>query len=1199
MFLRSLTIRGFKSFANKSVLRFEPGITVIVGPNGSGKSNITDAVLWVLGEQSARTLRGVSMEDVIFAGSASKQALGTAEVSLSLDNSEGRIPIDFSEVTISRRLFRSGESEYMINRTPCRLIDIHEMLSDTGLGREMYSVISQGRLDDILNSKPRDRRQLLEEAAGVLKHKKRKERALRKLASMDTNLARGKDVLREVGRQLAPLRKQADQALQFNRLTTELKEAQVAGAVTGLRRLRSNWERLAGEQEAKATLAEQLKTELAAVQTGVAELESELEAKGILAGDIGEYRRHLEGLLERVNSGLLLLEEKGKNLVAKLSEFRQALHRFEARIKARTEEVESLTVEKQGIEGQLAGLYQELGEARREAEAVKKETRLAAQATFDSQARLSAERDMAAKVAAEINQANAGIESTEEKIAFLKEQLSAVGEKAAALEADKTTVAKEQAELARELPGLREELAAVKRDIDRLIEAKAAKASQSEKSAEEWREAQATRAALEALSAQADVDYSWIEGHRNELPELVGKLADGVSVQAKYEKAIEAVFGLDVNALVAKNLAEAITAYQTIRSKGGLPARILAADGPVKRAKGPDGLIWAPDVIKAADFAAPAVERLMANVWITDDMSAFLRSEVAVPEGGVVVDTNGDYIDSRGLIARQPSAREVLGSLATKRELTDALRRETELSRRHRALTDELAVITGELEEKQQAALAATAETQKLDGRIMTMALRVQGLDKELTGLAGQTVALIDSVSERERQADQDGKRVSALLERLAGLERGLGAFEASVKEKQDGFTSKTEAEKGVAARLSEAQIAMASLTERQTHLKSRLISAEEDLRQAVEALTEERKAIAATEELRLRIEPVHDLYTGLRLAAESWAERLGDKAGAEQTGAAAMREDLRARHQRTRDIATDLDLTNEALRAAEVAKAQVEVEVSQITKHLVDELHVALETALSMDDKGVAPEVYKEKEERLRGELSRLGPINQIAADEFAKLEERHQFLGKQIDDLTRSQKALQKVIDAIDKKIKARFQITFDEVNSHFAQVFSELFSGGTARLILVDGDTEDSEPGVDVEAQPHGKRLQSLSLLSGGERSLVGLALLFALYYARPSPFYILDEVEAALDDLNLQRFIRLLHKLKAQTQFLIITHQRRTMEIADSIYGVSMQADGISKVLSQKLTPEEVEDEKRAEAELVATAVGQPERVQGQS
>ncbi|MDP1808901.1 MAG: chromosome segregation protein SMC [Actinomycetota bacterium] len=1196
MYLRSVTIRGFKSFANKSVLRFEPGTTVIVGPNGSGKSNITDAVLWALGEQSARNLRGSSMEDVIFAGSTSKQALGTAEVAITLDNSDGAIPIDFSEVTISRRLYRSGESEYALNRTPCRLIDIHEILSDTGLGREMYSVISQGRLDDILNSKPSERRQLLEEAAGVLKHKRRKERALRKLVAMDNNMARGKDILREVGRQLAPLRKQADQATQFSRLSRELKEVQVAAAVAKLRVLRSSWEELARELAAKNKVADELKQELEHSQSGVTEMENELEAKGFLAGDISEYRRRLEGLQERINSGLLLLEEKGKNLIAKLSEFRQTVHRLDSRTKQRTKEITALSSEKAGLESQLGELYHTLGEARREAETAKKAAKQAAHDLAGAEGRLSAQRGHVAKEAGEMNHLSSIIESTREKLAFLQEQKTAITEKQAALERDKQVIADEHGSVSADMPRLKLKLEQIKRRVDRLIESKADKDRAVEASATEYRESQATIAALEALSVKAQADYSWLD-RQEELPKMAGKVADLITVQKKYEKAIEVALGLDVHALVATDLATAIAAYRRIRREGEKPARLIAG-GALKASAGPPGLTAALDVIDCPEGVRAAITGLLAKVWITDDMAAFLESRYRLPDGGLVVDSGGDYVDSRGLIARQPTAKDMIGSLASKRELTELHKQARGFAAALDSHRQELSDINAELDEKQLAALAATAEMQKSDGRIMTLALRLQGLDKEIAGLGVEHTEISSRMAAKEKAFEEDIDRLRLLKQELQKNESGLGGFDGELKAKKEALTARMDAEKEVAVRLSQAQVSMASLTERQTHIKSRLIAAEDDLSQATQALTQQHRMISATEELRLRIQPVHDLYTALRLQAEVWAGRLEETAHAERAGAAAMREELRARHQRGRDVSADLELTNETLKEKEVAKAQVETEVNQITRYLVEDLEVALETALVTEDKTVAGDVWQRKEEQLRTELSRLGPINQVAAAEFSRLEERHEFLGRQIDDLTRSKKALQKVVDAIENKIHAKFLITFDEVNTNFNRVFNELFPGGTARLALVEDEQDGGEPGVEVEAQPHGKRLQSLSLLSGGERSLVGLAILFALFYTRPSPFYILDEVEAALDDVNLQRFINLMKKLKNETQFLIVTHQRRTMETADCVYGVSMQADGISKIISQKLAPEDISDEQKSEAELVGTAVGQPDQIQEQ-
>lgn len=1199
MYLRSLSIRGFKSFANKAVLKFEPGTTVIVGPNGSGKSNITDAVLWVLGEQSARNLRGSSMEDVIFAGSASKNALGTAEVSVTLDNSDGAIPIDFSEVTISRRLYRSGESEYALNRTPCRLIDIHEILSDTGLGREMYSVISQGRLDDILNSKPNERRRLLEEAAGVLKHKRRKERALKKLISMDTNMARGKDILREVGRQLAPLQKQADQANQHNRISKELKDVRVAMAVAKLRVLRADWQALTKEQEAKKGLAEKVRAEFDEIKNSVTGLENELEAKGFLTDDIGEYRRRLEGLQERINSGLLLLEEKGKNLISKLSEFRQAIYQLDSKMKQHQDEIGALNVEKSDLESRLTDLYKSLGDVRSEAERAKKDAKQAAHDLAEAEERINGERSRVSKTAGEIDRINSIIEATKEKSAFLSEQRAAIAEKKQVFEKNKEATAAEHSSVLEDLPRLNNEIYLAKQQTERLVESKAKKEKAIEAAATEYRECQATIAALEALNVKDKAEYSWIDEQMDDFPKIYGTVTNLITVQTKYEQAVEVALGLNAHALVTADKAAAIAAYRLVRKKGDKAARLAGclrqeAEGGRQDVE-IDGLIPATSVVECPEFAKAAVSGLLAGVFIVDDLSAFLSSDHQAPEGGMVVDITGDFIDGRGLLARQPSAENMLGSLASKRELAELSERAAELAKAVESDRNELAEINRELNEKQHAALAATAEMQKSDGRAVALALRIKQTTKEIEFLAGEDGDIANRIASGEKKIEEDIAELQLLREQLTHGESGLGETGDDLAAKKEALAVKIDAEKEVAARLSSVQVSMAALTERQTHIKGRFIAVQDDLKQATDALAQQQRMIAATEELRRRIEPVHNLYSELRFQAEGWAKRLESKAHAEQAGAAAMRENLRKQHQKERDLGIDLDLINEALKSNEVTIAQVESEVNQVTRYLVEDLETALETALAAEDNGTDFNVWQKKEEQLRTQLSRLGPINQIAADEFLRLEERHEFLCKQIDDLTRSKKALQKVVDAIEKKIDAKFRITFDEVNDNFNKVFSELFPGGSARLVLVGDEGDGEEQGVEIEAQPHGKRLQSLSLLSGGERSLVGLAVLFALFYARPSPFYILDEVEAALDDLNLQRFINLMKKLKNETQFLVVTHQRRTMETADCVYGVSMQADGISKIISQKLAQEEVESERESKEKLVATASGQPGQI----
>ncbi|TLM68093.1 MAG: chromosome segregation protein SMC, partial [Actinobacteria bacterium] len=420
MYLKSLTLKGFKSFADRTHLTLEPGACVIVGPNGSGKSNISDAILWVLGEQSARALRGNVMEDVIFAGSSGRQAVGVAEVDMVLDNSDGTVPLDFSEVTITRRMYRSGESEYLLNQTPSRLMDVHDLLHDSGLGRDTHSIISQGRLEEVLNSRPEDRRSLIEEAAGVLKHKKRKERAIRKLAAMDAHLTRAKDVLAEIDRQLRPLERQAGRAVQHSKLVEELRSLEVALAVEDLRALEADWDLVVkGEKEAEADI-ELARYRLTEREKELGKFQALLEEKGLFVGDLGEQRRRLQSVLERLNSGLLLLEEKGKNLVERLSELRQKVHYAETRITARRAELDRLAEDRADADGRLAGFYQQLADVRREAEGARKERTAADEALAETQStarRVRKELDDARTAIAELDRALSAFRLEEQLLA--------------------------------------------------------------------------------------------------------------------------------------------------------------------------------------------------------------------------------------------------------------------------------------------------------------------------------------------------------------------------------------------------------------------------------------------------------------------------------------------------------------------------------------------------------------------------------------------------------------------------------------------------------------------------------------------------------------------------------------------------------------------------------------------------------------
>ncbi len=1198
MYLRSLSIKGFKSFANKTTLRFEPGISVIVGPNGSGKSNITDAVLWVFGEQRARNLRGLSMEDVIFAGSASKQALGAAEVVINLNNADGSIPIDYSEVTVSRRLFRSGDSEYKLNQTSCRLLDIQEILSDTGLGREMYSVISQGKLDDVLNCRPIERRRLLEEAAGVLKHKRRKDRALRKLVSMETNLARGKDLLREINRQLAPLQKQADQAGRYNKLSKELKKVQIVVAVSKLRELRLDWDLLNEETQNKTQTAQKLKAAIDEMHKNVSEQEKEIEEKGFLAGDVGEYRRRLEGLQERINSGLLLLEEKGKNLIAKLSEFRQSIYKHESIVQKHTAELERLNEQRCQLDDELSKEYHKLGESRLAAEIAKKNSKRAVAELNEVGSGVEVARTHASRASGEKNRFESHKESAEEELSFLHEQVEAMDENILVLEAELGKIRKDKEDISAQMPQLSREITRAQLYVTKTEGLQSSKEKEIHDCEDQLRGAHATISAIGAVRENVEPDISWKQEPSKEIPAIAGRVADLITTEKKYERAIEMALGMDINAFVPRDPDQAKDVFAMMNDKASRSFRLLARSASAKKSGSRQGLKSAIDVVTCPKRYLDLISALLANVWITEDISGFIADPQKVPGGGVVVDLDGGYFDSRGLIAKQKEAADRAGRLGTKRELEELGRKEKQLAQTLEKLRKNGADIEKELEGARNKFLDMSEQTRKVESKIMTVSLKIQSLEKEIDRVNSEKTDITVRMSQKKDDLKETEKKIIELSASHSLHVSEIEKYDAQITEKKDAFAKRTDEEKTAQAQLSEAQVLIASLSERQTHLKSRLINLEDNLKKLKEQLEQEQKRAQATEELRLRIQPVHDLYTVLRVKAEGWASALEKIAGDEQKEGVLMRKNLRELQQRLRDISADIAGVNDELRDKEVARAQVEAAVSQTTRHIVEELQIALETALNYDDEGKKPGEWLKTEERIQREIDRIGPVNQIAAAQFTSIAERQKFLSKQIDDLVRSQKALQKVVRAIDRKIRTRFKITFDEVNSNFSEVFGQLFEGGTAELVLLEDEVADGldcEDGVDIAAQPYGKRLQSINLLSGGERSLVGLAFLFALNYTRPSPFYILDEVEAALDDANLERFIVLLKNLKKDTQLLIITHQRRTMEAADCVYGVTMQADGVSKVISQKLLLEDEIDERETETELVATIIGESEPV----
>jgi len=1004
MFLKALTLKGFKSFADPVTLQMEPGVTVVVGPNGSGKSNVVDAVAWVLGAQGPRTVRSQKMEDVIFAGSADRPPLGRAEVSLTIDNRAGNLPGGLAEITITRTLFRSGDSEYALNGQPCRLLDIQELLSDSGVGRQQHVIVSQGQLDSILNARPEDRRGVIEEAAGVLKHRRRRERSERRLASAEENLERLADLLREVRRQMRPLERQAAAA------------------------------------RSHATLAEELRM-----------LRLHLVGREIAALD---DRRRSAGA-ERA-----LLSEDEASLRASIAEIDTAADRAASELASRREEdlVVALT-RVQSLSERCRGLTGVLAERRR---SVAMALELAAGADVVS----TLEAD-AARLASDLE----ALQGEEESVAPLAAEVDLAEQDLAAQLAARESEAGDLASVR----AAEDELREAERRRHRLEE----RAEALERAAEEMRGA----AASELLAGR---------------PGVLGGLGELVEVDQGMQMAFEAAVGRAVSAVVLDG-DEAARAALARLAAAGAGGSVLAAG----RANGATEESGSGGAIRGQLGDVPAQAR-----WLVDHVRPKVPGLTAILGRllGDVLYVSGGWEDAFEVAVQRP----------------------------------DLVVVD------------AAGDRFSESGWVLS------------AGAAPDTAA---AAEDARRQAAECARAADHAHSSLVAAQTLADATRRRLEERRV----------EVAAMRRDLEVKAAALSERRTVLSSRLAEAERRL--AGHSAERERAG-----ERRRHLEADAASIDTLDATVAACASRLSTLLDRVQQRRARHLDEVRAggarldtlRHERAEADAR-LGRTRERLQRLELDLAEIGVRREAATEALRRELGCEPADAVAAPCP-LLPEGTdaRARAAKLEAELATLGPINPLALEELGNLEERHRFLEEQVDDVRRARRELHQVIRAVDEEIVRVFAEAFADVNEHFQVLMETLFPGSTGRLVLTE-PTDLLDTGVDVEARPAGKNVRKLSLLSGGERSLVALAFLFAVFRSRPSPFYLLDEVEAALDDVNLHRFLDLLHEFRGEAQLIIVSHQKRTMEAADALYGVTMMPGGSSKVVSQKVSRQVPDDE----------------------
>ena len=1171
MYLKSLTLKGFKSFADRAQLNFEPGLTVIVGPNGSGKSNISDAILWVLGEQSAKQLRGQAMEDVIFSGSSARKPVGVAEVTLVLDNSDHVLPVDFDEVAITRRMYRSGESEYLINASPCRLMDIQDILHDTGLGKDTHSIISQGKLDAILQSRPEERRALIEEAAGISKHKRRKARAQKKLDSMDGRVERVRDVSRELHRQLKPLERQVDRARRYEELTARANELTQILAVDELRQLQASWADIehAGKQaEAELELARYRVSEK---ERELEKLQVMLEEKGLFVGDLSEQRRRMQDAVGRIGSDMRLLEEKGRNMVSRLSDLRSNLSTSEnqlRRAKAELEDVQRQLDEERGAKNAAQAEVDELAPSAEELAARRAQLDDDVSRLGREQRAAQQQADSAALKLARVKESLANAEVQDGIYAGRLSQIDdEVGQARASLE-DKRSRA---SELEDELSSAREEREEAEGAIESATAALEAVRARESAARETLAQVRSELAGLETLDERLAKDASElserVEGGMGE--GCQGRLADAVAAPEELEGLVELLLGSDIDALIVADdpaLARAAHAAEEARGSAG-EAVMVSCDAPA--AEAPEGAAGYRliDRLEVRPGCAGAVSALLGGVHVVDSVEEALAAP-ALP-GVTYVTTSGVRV-SGGSVRAGTGSDRASGALERKRRIRELRDAEPDASAALDRATAQVSKADEALEQARSQEAAAAGTISRLEGEKSSLLSEIGRLEHSLS----QSLAERKRIAQKREQTAREAASAEPEQDRLAAERDEAQERARSLQDERDQASDELDRvrkdDSEAAGRLSDAKVKLARATERVKSLSERVPALQRRIDGIERRNSATRQSARSLDVLCLRVDPLHDRYEALSEVAEDWARRLRDQASIEQADSDSLKKTIADAKDEVQEAKDRLEAAKEAVNDAKVSRGKLEVQVENAVNAITADGKTVLEDALKLP----APKDRAASERELNDlarQINNLGPVNHAAVEEYDELKQRVDYVDAQLADLESARKSLTKIVQAIDRKMRRAFLSTYEKVDENFQEVFSMLFPGGQAHLEMTDPDHPDTT-GIEVVAQPRGKRVTKMSLLSGGEKSLTALALLFAVYRTRTVPFYVLDEVEAALDDSNLSKFIDALDTLRDSTQLLVISHQRRTMEHADVLYGVSMQADGVSRVVSQRLDRE---------------------------
>ena len=1179
MYLKRIEMQGFKSFADKTVLEFKPGITTVIGPNGSGKSNISDAIRWVLGEQSMKSLRGAKSEDIIFAGTQARKSLGFAEVSIVIDNNDNKLPIEYSEVTVTRKIYRSGETGYFINKVPCRLKDILELFMDTGIGKDGYSIIGQGKIDEILSNKSEDRRHIFEEAAGIVKYRTRKQESEKKLEQTKLNLLRINDILAEIEANIEPLKLQSDKAKQFLDLREELKSIEVGLFIYNINTYKEKLEQLVKDEDIITSQKEAEDSKMEALQASKEELRQVVDDITAQIENMQNIGFESSNKIEKINSEIGISNERIQNnsankqrLEGEILEVKNRIEELKEEQKQKLEKKTNLTSNKEKFEKELAEKETELAELSKKLSAKELEIEGKKQIVQDN-------IDKKYELAAEINTQDVNYENLEKRKKQLKNEIDSVISELDSTRYGKNEISKgfydieskrniavenlEKSVQAKEQN--MQKLKQYEEEISKLTYTQRMKQARHQFLIETEKEKEGYNKTVKSLLVACDKDSNLNKG-------IHGVLANLISVEKEYETAIEMCLGQSLQNIVTSTEQDAKKMIEYLRTNSLGRASFL----PIASVQGKkldkltkmDGVIGiASDLVKCKKEYEQIILSLLGRTVVVEDMDTAIALAKKDKYSFRIVTLKGDIISSSGSISGGSVQTKTVNILGRSREIEDL---EKELKKLEKQIADK----TAEKEEYASSIGDSIEQTAKLEKELQEIEIvyatekqKMVAVEENITRLENRLAKLKEELTQTEKQKEenrllkeQKEAEIQELTQQIEELNKVIEEFALNNKDNQKYIDD-------LNFDITNLKISVTSFDESESSIEEMVERISQDIKNNEQSIENKNQNILAITEENTKLEQTITEYNNQIEQIKQEVTNSGTKVEELKQERIAKNEKLVNTENEIQSQFSILESLKEQIIKLDVKKTKLEQDLQQVVESLWNEYELTPNSTEEYQKPNNVATAQKQVNS-LRNKIKDLGSINIDSIEEYKKTKERYDFMSEQRLDLENTASKLRKIIGDMTTTMQNQFKEKFELINKNFNEVFTELFNGGKAELIL-ENEENILECGIDIRVQPPGKKLQNMMLLSGGEKAFTAIALLFAILKINPAPFCILDEIEAALDDVNVYRFAEYLKKFCKQTQFLVITHRKGTMEAGDSVYGVTMEENGISKLLSIKL------------------------------